>query len=147
MKTTLLAMIACLASACTAPGEPPAHPSQGDYQDLLRRETDKTQSSLATMHQSLSLILGGKMTRNYAAVVSHHSAADLTSVATDLAQIEAPTARQAQAQDELRALSQRQATLIDSVDSHWGDATALQQLANQIDSAANHAQQLSKQLD
>src|SRR4051794_28807821 len=92
MIRRLLPVVLLLAvTGCRPPGEPPANPSPQAYHDLMARETDKAASSLATLQQVVSLMQRDKLTENYATVATRQSAADLDGVATDLAQVSAPS--------------------------------------------------------
>ena len=125
MRYVILIVTALAAAGCTAPGEPPAHPSQGQYADLMRRETDKTESALATMQRVFAWVANDKITSNYATVTGHQSIADLAAVATDLHQVTAPTAKQRQTQADLQALASREAALIDKTLHHLDDTSAV----------------------
>jgi len=81
-----MALLVVAVAGCTAPGEPPAHPSTADYHDLMRRETGMATSTIATMQVVVGESRRGRITQNYATVMTRQSVADLTSVVTDLRQ-------------------------------------------------------------
>jgi hypothetical protein len=92
VRLIIVAMLVLTVAGCTAPGEPPSHPSTADYHDLMRRETGKATSTVATMQAVVGELRRGRIPQNYATVMTRQSVADLTSVATDLRQITAPSA-------------------------------------------------------
>ena len=146
MRYVLLITAALATASCTAPGEPLAHPSPGQYADLMRRETDKAQSALATMQRVFTWVANDKITANYATITGHQSVADLTAVATDLHQVTAPTAKQRQTQADLQALASREAALIDKTLHHLDDTSALTRANQQLERAATREQTLSTRL-
>jgi hypothetical protein len=125
MRSVLIALLVLTVAACTAPGEPPAHPSIADYHDLLRRETDKATSTIATMQVVVAALRRGRITQNYATVMTRQSVADLTSVVTDLRQITAPSADLARHQRQLQRLLIRIIPAVGSVIDNWDQRTRL----------------------
>jgi len=101
VRRILVALFVLTVAGCTAPGEPPAHPSTAEYHDLMRRETGKATSTIATMRVVVGQLRRGRMPQNYATVMTRQSVADLTSVLTDLRQITAPSADLARGQRRL----------------------------------------------
>ncbi len=93
-------------AACTSPGNPPAHPDQGAYQDIIRRELEATGSALGTSVLTLRYIDDGRVPRNYGRVMVRQAANDLRKVSQDLGQI-TPPAKAAAAQARLRAITDR----------------------------------------
>jgi hypothetical protein len=146
VRLFLLGIVALAIAGCTAPGEPPAHPSPADYADLMRRETDKAQSSLATMTMTLRLVQRGDITRNYAVVVSRQAGSDLDGVVTDLRQVSAPSAAQATAQRRLGRLLDAASGRVTSLDADWGDDAAVARLLHDVTKASARAQRLSQAL-
>jgi hypothetical protein len=122
--TAILTALTLIAAGCRSPGNPPHHPSQGEYQDLIRREIDSASSALATSQLILRYLQTDRVPHTYAAVVLRQAANDLRKVAQDLHQIQPPP-RAAHAQAQLLALLQH--------DNHL-----LTRLHNQL---ANHTQQ------
>jgi hypothetical protein len=145
VKLLLASLLAVLAAGCTAPGEPPAHPTGAQYQDLMRRETDKAQSTIETMRLVIDEIRHGRITENYATVMTRQSIADLTSVVTDLRQITAPAGELAHAQQQLRdLLTQAVSTLGEVADNHR--AGSLAGIADELSSKAKQVQKLGHSL-
>lgn len=101
-------VMALVASGCRAPGEPPSHPDQAAYQDVIRREIDAAGSALATGVIVLRYIDQHKVPDAYARVVIRQAANDLRKVEQDLSQITPPPrARQAQRSFSMIAGSER----------------------------------------
>ena len=125
MRSVLIALLVLTVAGCTAPGEPPAHPSKADYHDLLRRETDKATSTIATMQVVVAELRRGRITQNYATVMTRQSVADLTSVVTDLRQITAPSAYLAHHQGQLQRLLIRIIPTVGSVIDNWDQRARL----------------------
>jgi hypothetical protein len=142
----VLLVLALAAAACTPPGEPIAHPARGDYADLMRRETDKTESSLATMQQLAGLMASGKLTRNYAVVMSRQLTSDLTAIQRDLAQIHAPSGRAQRAQNALARLVSAQAAVAGRLPSEWGQPAALHVTARAVTRASTREQALVRRI-
>jgi hypothetical protein len=59
------------------------------YTDLMRRETGKATSTIATMQVVVSQVRRGRIPQNYTTVMTRQSLADLTSVVADLRQVTA----------------------------------------------------------
>jgi hypothetical protein len=145
VKLLLASLLAVFAAGCTAPGEPPAHPTRAQYQDLIRRETDKAQSSIETMRLVIDEIRHGRITENYATVMTRQSITDLTSVVTDLRQITPPAGELAHAQQQLRdLLTQAVATLGEVADNHRAESLA--GIADELSSKAKQLQKLGHSL-
>jgi hypothetical protein len=123
----IIALSSAVATSCTAPGEPPANPNIAAYKDLIRRELSTTTSSLATMQLALSYANHNRITQTYATTITHQSQADLTRVATDLAQITPPSKYQA-AHHHLHALATHAAHQLATLSSHWNQTTRTQEL-------------------
>jgi hypothetical protein len=145
VKLLLASFLAVLAAGCTAPGEPPAHPTRAQYQDLMRRETDKAQSTIETMRLVIDEIRHGRITENYATVMTRQSIADLTSVVTDLRQITPPTADLARTQHQLRNLLSQAVSTLGAVADNRRTAN-LAGIAGELSSKAKHVQKLGHRL-
>jgi hypothetical protein len=116
--------LALAATACRAPGEPPAHPNDATYRDLIRREVATAGSALGSAELLLAQARAGKITTTYAEVGLRQSADDLDGVATDLAQVAPPAAREA-AQERLRAIVAHDRVLLRTIADHWASTQAL----------------------
>ncbi len=146
MRLFLAALFALLIAGCTAPGEPPAHPSTADYHDLMKRETDKTTSTIATMQIVVGELRRSRITQNYATVMTRQSVADVTSVATDLRQITAPTAGLVLRQHQLQGVLTRLIPTIGSVISDWNQPARLAATAIRLSAAGRRTARLSRAL-
>jgi hypothetical protein len=124
----ILATLSCaVATACTAPGEPPPHPNTAAYHDLIRRELSTTTSALATMQRTLTYANHNRITKTYATAITHQAEADLTRVATDLSQITPPAKYQA-AHRRLHSLATDAAHQIAALPDRWSQAARNQEL-------------------
>jgi hypothetical protein len=153
MKARLLAvtvmapLLVIAASGCRAPGEPPSHPAQGEYQDLIRRELDAAGSALATGVLILRYIDQGDVPHAYGRVVIRQAANDLRKVAQDLAEITPPT-RARPAQRSFRAITVRAQHRLDELYRHLDDATSRNQTRTALSKASDTLdQQLTTKLD
>jgi hypothetical protein len=121
----LLAVVAGVAvSGCRAPGEPPSHPDQGEYQDVIRREIDAAGTALATGVLVLRYIEQGKVPEAYGRVVLRQAANDPRKVDQDLTEITPPT-RARSSQRAFRAIAIDQRRRLHDLASHLHDARAL----------------------
>jgi hypothetical protein len=145
MRLLAIIAFALLATSCTAPGEPPAHPSKADYADLMRRETDKAQSAIATIRLVLSDGSQGKIPRNTAIVSIRQAVADLTGVTTDLAQIAAPDTN-ATSQRRLQRILRQATRTINSLADDWLNPGARSRAAHDLATTARLVQALSNDL-
>lgn len=136
MRPILVAVLVLAVAGCTAPGEPPAHPSTADYHDLLRRETGKATSTVATMQVVVGQLRRGRIPQNYATVMTRQSVADLTSVVTDLRQITAPSAELARDQRRLQRLLDATIPTVGSVIEDWDQPARLGSTAVRLSAAA-----------
>jgi len=143
VRPVLIALLVLMVAACTAPGEPPAHPSTADYHDLMRRETDKTTSTIATMQVVVGELRRGRITQNYATVMTRQSVADLTSVVTDLRQITAPSSDFARHQRQLQHLLIRIIPTVGSVIDTWDQPARLAHTAIHLSAAERRLARLS----
>lgn len=143
----LIALLTVTAAACTAPGQPPSHPSQADYHDLLRRETDKTQSALATTQVLIDELQRHRITKNYATVVSRQADTDITAVVTDLRQITPPTIPLRHAQSKFQRVLLDAASTTASIPNNWNRTTQLRAIATRLAITAKQAEQLGNQLN
>ena len=143
MRPVLIALLVLTVAGCTAPGEPPAHPSTADYHDLMRRETDKTTSTIATMQVVVGELRRGRITQNYATVMTRQSVADLTSVVTDLRQITAPSTDLARHQRQLQRLLTRTIPTVRSVVDDWDKRARLAHTAIRLSAAERRLARLS----
>lgn len=122
-SAVLVLLLLIAASGCRAPGEPPSHPDQGEYQDVIRREIDAAGSALATGVLVLRYIDRGDVPRAYGKVVIRQAANDLRKVAQDLSEI-APPARARSAQRRFQSITGRAQHRLDDLYHHLGDARA-----------------------
>jgi hypothetical protein len=143
MRPVLIALLVLTVAGCTAPGEPPAHPSTADYHDLMRRETDKTTSTIATMQVVVAELRRGRITQNYATVITRQSVADLTSVLTDLRQITAPSTDLARHQRQLQHLLTRTIPTVGSVIDTWDQPARLAHTTIHLSAAERRLTRLS----
>jgi hypothetical protein len=116
--------LALAATACRAPGEPPSHPSDATYRDLIRREVATAGSALGSAELLLAQARAGKITMTYAEVGLRQTADDLDGVATDLAQVTPPVGRVI-AQQRLRAIVANDRVLLRAIADHWAGTQAL----------------------
>ena len=133
-------------AGCTAPGEPPAHPSTADYHDLMRRETGKATSTIATMQVVVGELRHGRITQNYATVMTRQSVADLTSIVTDLRQITAPSADLVRHQRQLQHLLARTIPTVGSVIDDWDQPARLARTAIRLAAAGRDLARLTPAL-
>ncbi len=108
-------------AGCRTPGNPPSHPGQGAYQDIIRRELEATGSALGTSVLTLRYIDDGRVPRNYGRVMVRQAANDLRKVSQDLGQI-TPPAKAAAAQTRLRAITDHARRQLSGLD--LGDPSA-----------------------
>jgi hypothetical protein len=140
-------LIATITVGCTAPGEPPAHPSVADYHDLVRRETAKSQSALATAQVVVNQLRRGRITKNYATVTARQADADITAVITDLHQITAPTPQLRRTQSSLQHVLTRASATIASIPPNWNHQPQLRQIARRLAIASSRQNHHSNTLD
>jgi ElaB/YqjD/DUF883 family membrane-anchored ribosome-binding protein len=136
-------LLALAASGCRAPGEPPSHPGQGEYQDLIRREIDAAGSALATCVIVLRYMDQGDVPRAYGKVVIRQAANDLRKVAQDLDEI-TPPARARRAQRAFREITVRAQQRLDDLGRQLGDAAARRRARAAFSSASNTLDQRLK---
>ena len=111
----LLALVAC---ACRAPGEPPHRPAPGEYRDLIRRELDSVHSALVTVRITLDFYAHDRLPTTYAKVVVRQARRDLEDAVVDLRQVIPPVgARKGQAR--LLVIARRDWVLFDDLGDHW----------------------------
>jgi hypothetical protein len=125
--TRLLSLTVALAlavTACRAPGQPPHHPDDATYRDLIRREVATAGSALGSAELLLAQARAGKITVTYAEVGLRQCADDLDGVATDLREVTAPVGRMV-AQQRLRAIVANDRVLLRAIADHWAGAQAL----------------------
>lgn len=146
MRRLLIALLVVAVAGCTAPGEPPAHPSTADYHDLMRRETGKATSTIATMQLVVGELRRGRITQSYATVMTRQSVADLTSVVTDLRQVAAPGADLARHQRQLQRLLTRAIPTVGSVVDDWDHPARLARTAIRLSAAGRRLATLSPAL-
>ena len=121
---TVAVALALAATACRAPGEPPLHPNDATYSDLIRREVSTASSALGSAELLLAQARAGKITMTYAEVGLRQSADDLDGVATDLTQV-TPPAERAAAQTRLRAVVANDRILLRTIADHWASTQTL----------------------
>ena len=117
-------ILALAATACRAPGEPPLHPNDATYRDLIRREVSTTGSALGSAELLLAQARAGQLTITYAQVGLRQSADDLDGVATDLAEVTPPAGRVV-AQQRLGAIVANDRVLLRAIADHWAGTRAL----------------------
>jgi hypothetical protein len=149
MRTQLAAIVVVvlLASGCRAPGEPPRHPTQSEYQDLIRRELDAAGSALSTCVLTLHYVDENRVPGPYSRVVLRQAANDLRKVSQDLTQITPPPGS-ARAQAALLAITRRDRGRLDHLASNPSNDAHRQAVraALSADSATIDTR-LTKQLD
>jgi hypothetical protein len=135
--------ICLLATACRAPGEPPAHPDVGVYRDIIRRESDSTHTALATARLLVTTARTQGLPGTYARVSLRSIVGDLEHVVTDLREITPPPAEK-RPQRRLATIAAGDGALLARLEHHWNDralrARALQQVSR-------HADELDNRLD
>jgi hypothetical protein len=146
VRPFFIALLALMVAGCTAPGEPPAHPSTADYHDLMRRETAKATGTIATMQVVVGELRRSRITHNYATVMTRQSVADLTSVITDLRQITAPGTDLARHQRQLQHLLTRTIPTVASVINTWDQRARLGGTAIRLSVAERRLAKLSPAL-
>ena len=146
MRPILIAVLVLTVAGCTAPGEPPAHPSKADYQDLMRRETAKATGTIATMQVVVSELRRGRITQYYATVMTRQSVADLTSVVTDLRQITAPSTDLARHQHQIQRLLTGTIPTVGSVIDNWDQRARLVHTASRLSAAGRRLAKISPEL-
>lgn len=142
-RVLIAALLVSAVAGCTAPGEPPAHPSTAEYHDLMRRETGKATSTIATMQVVVGELRRGRITQNYATVMTRQSVADLTSVVADLRQITAPGAALARHQRQLQRLLIRTIPTVGSVTDDWDHPARLAHAAMLLSAAGQRLARLT----
>jgi hypothetical protein len=112
----LCAALVVTAVGCRAPGEPPSHPDQGAYRDLIRRELGAAQSALGTSVLTLRYLDDGRVPRAYGRVMLRQAANDLRKVAQDLGEV-TPPAGVAATQTRMLRLTLRDQRLLERLDA------------------------------
>jgi hypothetical protein len=143
VRPIFIALLVLTVAGCTAPGEPPAHPSTADYHDLMRRETAKATSTIATMQVVVGELRRGRITQNYATVMARQSVADLTSVVTDLRQITAPSTDLARHQRQLQHLLTGTLPTVGTVIDNWDQRVRLGGTAIRLSAAERRLAKIS----
>jgi hypothetical protein len=143
----LILIVALASTACTAPGEPPSHPSKGDYHDVIRRETDKTTSTLATIQLVVGDLRKQRITKNYAVVMSRQVDADLTAVLADLRQITAPTPQLRRTQRSYQHNLDASIATVAAIPRDWNHEPQLHRIATRLLVVTARAKQLANQLN
>jgi hypothetical protein len=143
----VLVLVVLVAAACRSPGNPPQRPTQGEYQDVIRRELDSAGSALATSELVLRYVQADRIPRTYAQVVLRQAANDLRKVAQDIRQIHAPP-RARSAQARLLLLCRRDGTALTTLRSRLSDSSRRLRIRSQITKDANLLdKELSTRLD
>ena len=132
--------------ACTAPGEPPTHPSNADYHDLMRRETAKSQSAIATAQVVVDRLQRQRITQNYSTVTARQADADITAVITDLHQVTAPSTDLARHQRQLQRLLTGTIPTVGSVIDNWDQRARLGGTAIRLSAAERRLATISAAL-
>ena len=149
MKPQLAAIvvIGLLASGCRAPGEPPSHPAQGEYQDLIRREVDAAGSALSTCVLVLRYVDQDRVPAPYTRVVLRQAANDLRKVSQDLSQI-TPPPRAARAHASFLAIALRDRSRLDHLAKQPNSTLARHAVSAALSAdAATRRDRLTQQLD
>jgi hypothetical protein len=120
----LAGTVGAIAYGCRAPGEPPPHPNDAPYRDLIRREVGTAGSALGSAELLLVQARAGKITMTYTEVGLRQTADDLDGVATDLAEVTPPVGRVA-AQQCLGAIVANDRVLPRAIADHWAGTQAL----------------------
>jgi hypothetical protein len=142
-----IAVVVLLASGCRAPGEPPRHPAQGEYQDLIRRELDAAGSALSTCVLVLHYVDENRVPAPYSRVVLRQAANDLRKVSQDLAQVTPPPGA-ARAQAALLAITRRDNSRLDHLASNPNNGSHRQAVRAALSAdAATIDNHLTGQLD
>jgi hypothetical protein len=140
-------VVVLLAAGCRAPGEPPSHPAQGEYQDLIRRELDAAGSALSTCVLVLRYIDEGRVPAAYSRVVLRQAANDLRKVSQDLIQV-TPPPRDRHAQSAFLAITRRDRGRLDDLARHPGNVRARRAVSAALSAdAATLDNHLTPQLD
>jgi hypothetical protein len=139
--------VVLVASGCRAPGEPPSHPAQGEYRDLIRREVDAAGSALSTCVLVLRYVDQDRVPAQYSRVVLRQAANDLRKVAQDLSQI-TPPPRAARAHVSFLAITRRDRHRLDHLAGEPNNTSARHAVraALSADAATLH-NHLTQQLD
>ena len=116
--TVALMLLALVACACRAPGEPPHRPAAGEYRDLIRRELDSVTSALVTVRITLDYYAHDRLPTTYAKVVVRQARRDLEDAVVDLRQV-VPPVRARQGQARLLGIARRDWVLFDDLGDHW----------------------------
>ena len=149
MKPQLAAIVVIilLASGCRAPGEPPSHPAQGDYQDVIRREVDAAGSALSTCVVVLRYVDQDRVPAPYTRVVLRQAANDLRKVSQDLSQI-TPPPRAARAHASFLAITLRDRNRLDHLAGEPNNTSARHAVSAALSAdAATLRVHLTQQLD
>jgi hypothetical protein len=88
----------------------------------------------------------GRITQNYATVMTRQSVADLTSVVTDLRQVTAPSAALARHQRQLQRLLTRTIPTVGSVIDDWDQPARLAHTAMRLSAAGRRLARLTPAL-
>jgi hypothetical protein len=142
-----IVVVILLASGCRAPGEPPSHPAQGEYQDLIRRELDAAGSALSTCVLVLRYVDENRVPAPYSRVVLRQAANDLRKVSQDLSQI-TPPPRATRAQAALLAITLRDRSRLDHLADQPNNTSARHAVSHALSAdAATLHNHLTQQLD
>jgi len=112
----------------------------------MRRETSKATSTIATMQVVVGELRRGRITQNYATVMTRQSVADLTSIVTDLRQITAPSADLVRHQRQLQHLLARTIPTVGSVIDDWDQPARLARTAIRLAAAGRDLARLTPAL-
>jgi hypothetical protein len=149
LATIVVAVVAvvALASGCRAPGEPPSHPTRGEYQDLIRREVDAAGSALSTCVLVLRYVGQDRVPAPYTRVVLRQAANDLRKVSQDLSQITPPPGA-ARAHASFLAITLRDRNRLDHLATQSDDISARHAVSAALSAdAATLRDHLTQQLD
>jgi hypothetical protein len=147
IQLAAIAVVVLLASGCRAPGEPPSHPTQGEYQDLIRREVDAAGSALSTCVLVLHYVDEDRVPAPYTRVVLRQAANDLRKVSQDLSQI-TPPPRAARAHASFLAITLRDRNRLDDLVKQPDNTSARHTVSHALSAdAATLHNHLTQQLD
>jgi hypothetical protein len=142
----VLALVVLIAG-CRSPGNPPQRPTQGKYQDIIRRELDSAGSALATGELVLRYVQADRMPRTYAQVALRQAANDLRKDAQDIRQIQPPPPAES-AQARLLLICERDGSALANVHNHLSDSNQRERIRSRLAADADVLdKQLSTRLD
>jgi hypothetical protein len=125
MRLVMVMLLVALSTAgCRAPGQPPHHPDDATYADLMRREIATASSALGSAQLVIAQARAGRVTVTYAKVGLRQAADDLDGVATDLAEVVPPNGRE-NAQRRFQTIVSTNRRLLRTTSQRWPEDRAL----------------------